>query len=294
MKIEKTKITSYQNSSVSVISREESFFHAPFHSHPELELVYVKESYGKRIVGNSVEQFVSGDMVFLGSDIPHVWLNDEIYYQGDVTLKAKAIVVYFDKEIFGPAFYDLKETQKINSFFNQAVRGVVISGQTNQLIAKKLEKLVQKKDFEMIAGLFKILAILSESPDITFINNEFYVPTNEKSKKDRLSAVFEYLEKKYNEEISLIKIAEIANLTPTSFCRMFKLKTKKSFVEYLNEIRVSNACKLIIETDMGIAEIAYKCGYKTASNFNQLFKKLTGTTPKEYRKKAETNLQTVK
>lgn len=287
MKSEKTKITSYQNSSVSVISREESFFQAPFHSHPELELVYIVESYGKRIVGNSVEQFVSGDMVFLGSDIPHVWLNNEIYYQGSDSLKAKAIVVYFNKEIFGPAFYELKETQKITSFFNQAVRGVVISGETNQLIAKKLEKLVQKKDFEMIAGLFKILAILSESPDIAFINNEFYIPTSEHSKKDRLSAVFEYLEKNYYEEISLIKIAEIANLTPTSFCRMFKLKTKKGFVEYLNEIRVSNACKLLIETDIGISEIAYKCGYKTASNFNQLFKKLMGTTPKEYRKKAD-------
>ncbi len=290
MQFEKTKITSYQNSSVSVISREEAFFQAPFHSHPELELVYVKESYGKRIVGNTVEQFVPGDMVFLGSDIPHVWLNDEIYYQGISTLKAKAIVVYFNKEIFGPAFYELKETQKINSFFNQAVRGVAIIGKTNQLIAKKLEKLVQKKDFEMIVGLFKILALLSESSDIAFINSDLYMPTNEKSKKDRLSAVFEYLKENYNEEISLIKIAEIANLTPTSFCRMFKLKTKKSFVEYLNEIRVSNACKLLIETDLGISEIAYKCGYKTASNFNQLFKKLTGTTPKEYRKKAESNL----
>lgn len=290
MQIEKTKITSYQNSSVSVLSREEAFFQAPFHSHPELELVYIIESYGKRIVGNSVEQFVPGDMVFLGSDIPHVWLNDEIYYQGISTLKAKAIVVYFNKEIFGPAFYELKETQKINSFFNQAVRGVAITGKTNQLIAKKLEKLVQKKDFEMIVGLFKILALLSESSDIKFINKELYTPTNEKSKKDRLSAVFEYLKENYNEEISLLKIAEIANLTPTSFCRMFKIKTKKSFVEYLNEIRVSNACKMLIETDMGISEVAYKCGYKTASNFNQLFKKLTGTTPKEYRKKAETNL----
>jgi len=286
MKIEKTKITSFQNSSLSVISREESFFQAPFHSHPELELVYVKESYGKRIVGNSVEPFVAGDMVFLGSDIPHVWLNDEIYYQNNDALKAKAIVVYFNKEIFGPTFYELKETQKINSFFNQAVRGVVISGETNQLIAKKLEKLVHKKDFEVMAGLFKILAILSESSDTTFINNEYYTPINEHSKKDRLSDVFEYLNKNYRDDISLIRIAEIAHLTPTSFCRMFKLKTKKSFVEYLNEIRVSNACKLLIETDMGISEIAYECGYKTASNFNQLFKKFTETTPTEYRRKA--------
>ena len=128
MKIEKTKITSYLNSSISVISREESFFKSPFHSHPELELVYIKESSGKRIIGNSVEQFVSGDMIFLGPEVPHIWLNDEIYYQGINKLKAKAIVVYFNKDIFGPVFYELKETQKINSLFNQATRGLSVGG----------------------------------------------------------------------------------------------------------------------------------------------------------------------
>ncbi|WP_281225322.1 AraC family transcriptional regulator [Flavobacterium aquiphilum] len=287
MKIEKTKITSYLNSYISVISREESFFQSPFHSHPELELVYIKESYGKRIVGNSVEQFVSGDMVFLGSDIPHVWLNDEIYYKGINTLKAQAIVVYFNKDIFGPIFYELKETQKINNLFNKAVRGLSISGKTNELVAKKLEKLVNKKNFEIIIGLFEILSILSESEDISFVNNEAYLPVNEQTKNDRISDVFDYVKNNFKQDISLDEISQIANLTPTSFCRMFKAKTQKHFVEYLNEIRVANACKFLIETDMGMSEIAYECGYKTASNFNKLFKKLTGTTPKEYRKKTE-------
>lgn len=286
MKIEKTKITSYLNSAISVISREDSFFQSPFHSHPELELVYIKESYGKRIVGNSVEPFVSGDMVFLGSDIPHVWLNDEIYYKGINKLKAKAIVVYFNKDIFGPSFYDLKETQKISNLFNQASKGLSITGKTNELVAKKLEKLVNKKDFEIIIGLFEILSLLSESTDLSFVNNEAYTPENNQTKNDRLSDVFEYVKKNYKEDISLIEIAKIANLTPTSFCRMFKTKTKKPFVEYMNEIRVSNACKFLIETDMGMSEIAYECGYKTVSNFNKFFKKLTGTTPKEYRKNA--------
>lgn len=287
MKIEKTKITSHQNSSISVISREDSFFQSPFHSHPELELVYIKESFGKRIVGNSVTQFVPGDMVFLGSNIPHVWLNDEIYYQEISTLKAKAIVVYFSKDIFGPTFYEQKETQKITNLFSQAEKGIVITGKTNEKIARKLEKLTSKQNFEIIVGLFEILSILSESNEIGFINNDFYLPLNNASKSDRLSDVFDYVKENYREEISLIEIAKVANLTPTSFCRMFKLKTKKSFVEYLNAIRVSNACKSLLETDKGISEIAYECGYKTVSNFNQLFKKLTGTTPKEYRKKAE-------
>ena len=284
MKIEKTKITSYLNSSISVISREESFFQSPFHSHPELELVYIKESYGKRIIGNSVAPFESGDMVFLGSDIPHVWLNDEIYYQESNNLKAKAIVVYFNKDIFGPSFYELKEAQKINALFNRGIRGLSISGKTNKQIAKKLEKLVHKKNFEIIIGLLEILSILSESTDLTFVNNEAYSPINESTKNDRLSDVFLYVQENYKEDISLIEIAKIANLTPTSFCRMFKLKAKKSFVEHLNDIRVANACKFIMESDMGMSEIAYECGFKTASNFNRIFKKSTGTTPKEYKK----------
>lgn len=285
MKLEKTKISSYLNSAISVLSREEAFFQAPFHSHPELELVYVKESFGKRIIGNSVSNFESGDMVFLGSDIPHVWLNDEIYYHNINTLKAQAIVVYFNKDIFGPAFYELKEAKKINLLFEKAKKGLSITGKTNQLIAQKLEQLVLKKDFEVIIGLFEILSVLSEATDIEFINAESYSPTNDSFKKDRLSEVYQYVKENYKKEISLDEVAQVANLTPTSFCRMFKSKTKKNFIEYLNEIRISNACKHLIESDMSVSEIAYECGYKTVSNFNKLFKKNTGNTPKEYKNK---------
>lgn len=286
MKLEQTKITSYTNSTVSVLNREESFFQSPFHSHPELELVYVKESFGKRIIGNSVMPFEPGDMVFLGSDLPHVWLNDEMYYQGISTLKANAIVVYFSKDIFGPAFYELKETQKINELFFQAGKGISIIGKTNKQIAKKLEKLLLKKDFEVIIGLFEILSLLSESQDRIYLNNETYSSGYQDSKKDRLSEVFQYVNENFKKDILLIEIAAIANMTPTSFCRMFKLKTKKSFVEYLNEIRVSKACKFLLETDLSMSEIAYESGYKTASNFNKLFKKFMGMTPSEFKKSA--------
>ena len=286
MKIVKTTIASYTNTSLSVFSREESFFQSPFHSHPEFELVYILESHGKRIIGNSVEPFQPGDMVFLGDDIPHVWHNDEIFYKGINSLKAKAIVIYFSRDLFGNSFYELPEAQEVKKFFAQAIKGVSITGETNTLIAKKMNKLLKKKGFEVVMGLMEILSLLSRSKDLRYINDNSYVPVNEDNKNDRLAEVFKYVKSNYKEEISLDEISKIANLTPTSFCRMFKAKTKKPFVEYLNEIRVSNACKYLIETDLGISEIAYECGYKTASNFNKLFKKLIGTTPKEYRKNA--------
>ncbi|TCK55833.1 AraC family transcriptional regulator [Flavobacterium sp. 90] len=286
MKIVKTNIASYTNTSLSVFSREESFFQSPFHSHPEFELVYILESHGKRIIGNSVESFEAGDMIFLGDDIPHVWLNDEIFYKGINSLKAKAMVIYFSKDLFGNSFYELPEAQEVKKFLSQAVKGVSITGQTNAVVSKKMEKLLKKKGFEVIMGLIEILFLLSKSKDLRFINDNSYISVDEDNKNDRLAEVFQYVKSNYKEEISLDEISKIANLTPTSFCRMFKAKTKKPFVEYLNEIRVSNACKYLIETDLGISEIAYECGYKTASNFNKLFKKLIGTTPKEYRKNA--------
>lgn len=286
MKIVKTNIASYTNTSLSVFSREESFFQSPFHSHPEFELVYILESHGKRIIGNSVESFESGDMVFLGDDIPHVWLNDEIFYKGINSLKAKAMVIYFSRDLFGNSFYELPEAQEVKKFLSQGVKGVSITGQTNAVIAKKMEKLLKKKGFEVVMGVIEILFLLSKSKDLRYINDNSYISVSDENKNDRLAAVFQYVKSNYKEEISLDEIAKIANLTPTSFCRMFKAKTKKPFVEYLNEIRVSNACKYLIETDLGISEIAYECGYKTASNFNKLFKKLIGTTPKEYRRNA--------
>ena len=211
MKIVKTNIASYTNTSLSVFSREESFFVSPFHSHPEFELVYILESHGKRIIGNAVESFEAGDMVFLGDDIPHVWLNDEIFYKGINSLKAKAIVIYFSRDLFGDSFYELPESQDIKKFFSQAAKGVSIAGETNAAVAKKMEKLLKKKGFEVIMGLMEILFLLSKSKDLRSINDDLYVSVHDENKNDRLASVFQYVKLNYKEEISLDEISKIAN-----------------------------------------------------------------------------------
>ena len=151
MKIEKTEITPRLNSHVSVQKREEPFFQSPFHFHPELELVYIIESYGKRIIGNSVEHFEAGDMVFLGANLPHVWLSDEVYYRGINKLKAKCIVVYFNKDVLGSVFYQLKEANKINTLFSEAIKGLRITGKTNSIIAEKLKPLLESEYMDNLA-----------------------------------------------------------------------------------------------------------------------------------------------
>ena len=140
-------------------------------------------------------------------------------------------------------------------------------------------------------GLFEILHILSESTEIDFITSDGYNAQLEHSQTDRLSEVYKYVQKNYKENISLPTIANISNLTPQSFCRLFKKRTGKSFVEYLNEVRISAACRYLLDTDWTVSEIAYNCGYKTVSNFNKLFKSISGSSPKAYRESASIAVQ---
>jgi YesN/AraC family two-component response regulator len=287
MKALQTEISNLLHSYIAVVERNEPYFKSPFHYHPELELVYVKESQGKRIIGDKLDTFTDGDMVFIGSNLPHVWLNDEIYYKGFPHLAAKSIVVYFNKEVFSKNFYELKESSKINDLFNRASRGIKITGDTQKKIAAKMEKLTRKTDFDRIICLMELLNTLATSKDIEYITNEGYTGTTLQTKTDRLSDVYKYITTNYYNDISLDEISKIANLSPTAFCRLFKQRTNRHFVEYLNEVRISNACKFLLETNLNISEIAFQCGYKTLSNFNKIFKKTTALSPKEYRQKTE-------
>jgi len=287
MKIVQTEISPGINSYLSLIERDDAFFKAPFHFHPEMELVYIVESFGKRIIGDIIEPFAAGDMVFIGSNLPHIWMNDEIFYRDNSNLKAKAIIFYFNKNIFSKGFYDMKEAIALNEFFQRGEKGMRIMGNTKEVIAHKLKDLLLKKDFEKVIGLFEIMHILSRSKDISFITSDGYKAQLKHSETDRLSAVYKYVQQNFKDNISLSTIANISSLTPQSFCRLFKKRTGKSFVEYLNEARISAACKYLLDTDWSISEVAYNCGYKTVSNFNKLFKNITGLSPKIYRESAK-------
>lgn len=287
MKILQTEIRPGLKSLVALLERNDSFFKAPFHFHPEMELVYITKSYGKRIIGDCIEPFSEGDMVFIGSNLPHVWMNDEIFRKEHSNLKAEAIILYFDRTIFNPGFYEMEEAIKITELFQNANRGIRITGETRYLIGQKLKNLLHQQDFEKVIGTLEILNILSKSREISFVTSDGYNPKLKHSETDRLAKVYKYVQDHFSENINLTIIAEIANLTPQSFCRLFKKRTGKHFVEYLNEVRIASACKYLLDTDWSISEIAYHCGYKTVSNFNKLFKNITSSSPKLYRANAQ-------
>ncbi len=286
MKAHYTEIYNEAQTQISVIEKNEPYYNSPFHYHPEFELAYVKEGFGKRIIADKIESFYAGDLVFLGSGLPHVWQNDDIFHKGFANFRSKFVIVHFRKEIFSDEMMQLQESSKLNDLFARSARGIKIVGKTQEVITEKLSRLNAKKGLDRFIGLLEILHIISLSKETEFISYKGYSGRLANQKIDRLAEVYNYVSENFNREISLTDVARMTNLTPPAFCRLFKKRTNRHFVSYLNDVRISKACQQLLETDLNISEIAFQSGYKTVSNFNKIFKKNIGTSPKAYREKA--------
>ena len=277
MKVLHTDITHTLHSYIAVLENKGKRFSSPLHCHPELELVYIKSGSGKKILGDTINQFNSGDIVLVGSELPHKWMCE------DKEQSPSSIVAYFNKNVFSEGFYALKESRRLTDLLAKAARGLSITGSAKEIVAAKMEKLVRKSGFKKIIALMDILHIISTSREVDYITHENGTALPADTRTDRLSEVYHYIAENYQQDISLVEISAIASLTPPAFCRLFKRRTGKSFVEYINEIRISAACTALQDTDMNISAIYSQCGFKTISNFNKIFKKTSGFSPKEYR-----------
>jgi AraC-like DNA-binding protein len=181
----------------------------------------------------------------------------------------------------------LKESQKLANLFVKAGRGLNITGTARQIIGAKMERLAKKSGLKKIIGLMEILHIISTSNEVDFIAHDNSTAQSNDTRTDRLAEVYQYLAENFKKDISLHEIASVASLTEPAFCRLFKKRTGKGFVEYVNEIRISAACKCLQDTDLNISAICFRSGFKTISNFNKSFKKITGFSPKEYRQNVQ-------
>ena len=268
--------------------REQPFLWSPyhtqpsFHSHPELELVFVIEGYGKRIIGNKIEPFESGDMVFIGSNVPHLWLSDPAFYEENSGLRSKVIVSYFNPKTFLQIFESIKEFEGIREMIKQSSKGIRIFGETRNIIAKKLIALSNINGFEKVEGLLQIMHLISVSTEKEFIvNNE---PDHyDDLYPDRLVNVIKFVKENLHEQISLRQVADIACMTEQSFSRFFKKRTKKSFMQFLNDLRIAQACQLLIQSNKPVSDIANLCGYNSSSHFCKVFKDHIGVSPFQYR-----------
>jgi AraC-like DNA-binding protein len=260
------------------------YYPTPWHYHPEFELVLVVKSRGRRIIGDSMEEFSDGDLAFIGPNLPHAYRNHEIYYEGRKELTAEAIVIHFKREFLGDAFLSLPEINNIHKLFQQSVYGMQITGTLRSSIANRMEAMLSMRPTRRLFSLLEMLDELSVSCEYRLLASAGFIQNLQTGGKERLPQVYEFLMKHFKEEVKLEDVAARANMTPQAFCRFFKARTRKTFTEFINELRIGFACKLLEEDQHNISEICFASGYNNLSNFNRQFLRLKGTSPGKYRK----------
>lgn len=292
MRLLKTEITPLINDVLHIDVRDQVFLWSPyhtqpsFHAHPELELVFVLEGFGKRIIGNKMEPFEAGDMVFVGSNVPHLWLSDPVFYEEGSSLRSKVIVTYIHPKIFNQVFDLIKEFEGIREMIRQSSKGIRIFGETREIIAEKLISLSAVEGFEKVNGLLQVMNLISVSDEKEFIVNNYETDHYDDVYPDRLVDVIKFLKDNLHEPITLRQVADIACMTEQSFCRFFKKRTQKNFTRFLSDLRIVHACHLLVQSDKAIEEIASQCGYGSASHFCKVFKEYTGVSPFRYKTSA--------
>jgi AraC-like DNA-binding protein len=279
------KIEANINHSFYVEHMKFRYFPNPLQFHPDIEILLVIKGTGTRFVGDSIDRFGPGDVIIIGENVPHVWYSDEKYINGSTDLTSEVIFVLFKTEVFGEQFWNLPESKSISKLLQLSHRGIRLSGTTRKEVASLMTEICEAKGFKRITLLLSILETIAENKEYHLLTNNIVGNSINQSDSERLNKVYEYVISNHQQNMSLRKAASIANLSVPAFCRYFKKRTNKTFIQFLNEIRISFACRLLVEEEHSVSKTGYICGYTNVSFFIKQFKKVTGYTPLSYKKK---------
>ena len=272
------------NQSYLVKKLQEPFFDPNWHFHPHYQLFTVIKGTGTRFIGDDIRHFEEGDTVFLGPNMPHLWRSDRNYFEKESQLQTEGIVVYFKEDFLGSDFFEKPEMFDIKSLLKNSERGLDLTGKSGAEMVSDLTELLGLSGFEGISKLLNILHKLSITNDYQYISSSNYTNTHKISETERMRIVHEYVLKHFKENINLSTVASLSNMTEAAFCRYFKSRTNKTFSDFVKEIRIGNACKMLQNEQKSISQICYESGYNTVSNFNNQFKSLKGVSPLQYQK----------
>ena len=271
------------------VSQESSFsinrysyndqFPGIWHFHEEYELTYIVKSCGSRMVGDHIERFNEGDLVLIGKNMPHTWRNDEESVGKEVS---EALVIHFFDHFLGEAFFNLPEMSKIKRLLEKSKRGLKIVNPLAKKIAAIMKQIETSEAVQKVLLLLEIMRLLSVAEEPEALCSEGFTNSINYKDSDRLKRVYEYIMNNFQEDVSLSKAASVAHMSPTAFSRYFKGRTRKSYTQFVIELKIGYACKLLINEKMSVAEVCYKSGFQNLSNFNQQFKSITSFTPKKY------------
>ncbi|WP_128547098.1 AraC family transcriptional regulator [Larkinella soli] len=259
-------------------------FYDRLHFHPELQLTLIREGVGTQVVGDRIERFRPYDVLLLGANLPHVLRNDPDYFMSGSTRRVLAHSVLFRFEPLEGSLFGMPEMAHLTQLFREARHGVRVRYGPDDPVVRQLERLPSARPFEQLMTLLTVLDHLSAEPQREVLSITAYEQPRRPDDHQRLDNVFTFLLKNYDQPITLEDVAGVAHLTPSAFCRFFRLHTRKTFTQVLNEVRVEQACRFLQESTLPVGQIAFSCGYTNLSNFNRQFRTITGLTPGRYMK----------
>jgi len=256
-------------------------FYDQLHQHPEIQIMLIEEGEGTLIAGDYVGRFAPGDIYIIGSGQPHVFRSDKNYFQSKTKLRSRAISIYFNENYLGSSFWQLEEMRAIKKFTVRTSRGLKITGKARTGIIEMIYKMKIANGVDKLVSFLSLLKKLAESkgkPLAISVTGDGIKPEEGK----RMNAILQFTFRESHRKIYLHDVAEVASLSVEAFCRYFKQHTMKTYTSFLNEVRVSNACRLLINKDLSVQDVCYQTGFYNLSNFNRLFKRVTGRSPSKY------------
>jgi AraC-like DNA-binding protein len=276
------KLASSPTESVIFLDEERPHFTVPWHFHPEIEILYVVKSSGTGYVGDGIHRFSEGEISIIGENVPHWWKSDKKYSDGKDTSGIKALIIQFNKEIFDTNFINLPEMNAIKEFLEKLNRGIQYLGKSRKMLGEQIMKIFQLSGINRITELILLLNMMANTKEYKYHASIGYSKTINTYDFYRFNKIHEHIILNFTKPIKLEDVAGISNISPTAFCRYFKKHSGKTFFSFLNEIRVSHACKLMVEGNMSISRASMESGFNNLSHFNDQFKRVMNLTPTEY------------
>lgn len=253
------------------------FFEVPWHQHIEYEIILFIEGEGLSFIGNYAGEFQPGDIFFIGKNVPHT------FQKRNKEMITSAVVVQFKEDFLGGEFLKIPEAREIKELFKDSMQGLQIIGRTKMEISGLIKSLESDQSFFRVVKLLECLYLINKKKEYLPLSTQEVGISNPKD-MERIDQVFRYTIDEFANKISLEDVAAIAGLSVPAFCNYFKKSTKKTYIDFLNEVRIGYACKLLIETDLSIVNICFESGYNTLANFNKQFLKIKKETPSKYRR----------
>lgn len=248
-----------------------------WHFHPEIELLFVNNGFGKRHIGNHVSYFNNSQLLLIGSNLPHNGFID------GMTTNGKETLVQFRPDFLGANFFQVPEMKAINKLFETAKKGILFNVEAKKTVGPKIESLINHNGFERIVRLLEVLQELASVHDYRVLNSEGFDFETEPQDTAKIDKIYKYVNANFKDHISLEDIASEVSMTIPAFCRYFKRVTGKTFTQLVNEYRIVHATKLLNESQLSITDVCFESGFNNFSHFNKFFQNVIGKSATKYR-----------